>query len=159
MSKLAAGLHQARETGDFDALLAQIPYARFMGFQISAGEAGLIVKMPFADHLIGNGNVDALHGGTLGSLMESAGIFTLLWAGETVRVPKTINITVEYLRKAERGMDTYARAEIIRHGRRVANVRTFCWQRAEGSRPPARGQERLVAAANAHFLLAGEDVG
>ena len=149
MSDVEKALHHARATGDFERILGLIPYAQFMGFQIEADleSRDLVVVMPFADHLIGNANVDALHGGTLGSLMESAGIFTLLWAGETVRVPKTINITVEYLRKGERGKDTYARARLVRHGRRVSNVRVTCWQLGED------GEPRDVAAANAHFLL------
>ena len=147
MAALSSALHNARDTGDFAPLLAMIPYASFMGFEVGIEDGDLLVTMPYAEHLIGNGSVDALHGGTLGSLMESAGIFKLLWSAETVRVPKTINITVEFLQKAERGKDTYARAEFIRHGRRVANVRITCWQ---------DDPSKLVAAANAHFLLTPE---
>lgn len=147
MTDLSTALHHARATNDFTSLLAMIPYARFMGFEVSIVDGDLRVTMPYAEHLIGNGSVDALHGGTLGAMMESTAIFKLLWSAETVRVPKTINITVEYLQKAERGKHTYARAEFIRHGRRVANVRTFCWQDDPSS---------LVAAANAHFLLTPE---
>lgn len=144
---LAGVLAEARATRDFSRLVELIPYARFMGFEVTIEQADVLVTMPFGDHLMGNTNVDAIHGGTLGALMETAGIFKLLWAGDTVRVPKTINITVEYLRKAERGKATYASAEFIRQGRRVANVRTECWQ---------DDRSRLVAAANAHFLLTPE---
>lgn len=147
MTDLSTALHHARATNDFASLLAMIPYARFMGFGVTIVDGDLLVTMPYAEHLIGNGSVDALHGGTLGAMMESTAIFKLLWSAETIRVPKTINITVEYLQKAERGKDTYARAEFIRHGRRVANVRTFCWQ---------DDPNQLVAAANAHFLLTPE---
>jgi acyl-coenzyme A thioesterase PaaI-like protein len=62
-------------------------------------------------------------------------------------VPKTINITVDYLRSA-RVADTYARAVITKHGRRVANVQVRAWQGDE-SRP--------IAAAHAHFLLKTQD--
>jgi uncharacterized protein (TIGR00369 family) len=147
MTTLSEALHHARDTNDFASLVALIPYARFMGFEVGIVDGDVRVTMPYAEHLIGNGSVDALHGGTLGAMMESTAIFKLLWSAETVRVPKTINITVEYLQKAERGKDTFARAEFIRHGRRVANVRTFCWQ---------DDPDKLVAAANAHFLLTPE---
>jgi len=87
--------------------------------------------------------VPALHGGTLGALMESTAIFKLLWHGETTTVPKTINITVEYLRGA-RPQDVLARAEFTRRGRRVANVRVSAWQ---------DDPDEPVAVATAHFLL------
>ena len=58
-------------------------------------------------------------------------------------VPKTINITVEYLRSGK-PQDTFARAVFTKHGRRVANVRAYAWQ-DDPTKP--------VAAANAHFLL------
>jgi acyl-coenzyme A thioesterase PaaI-like protein len=87
-----------------------------------------------------------LHGGTLGALMESTAIFKLLWHGETTAVPKTINITVEYLRGA-RPEDVFARAVFTRHGRRVANVRVFAYQ---------DDPERPAAVATAHFLLVQE---
>ena len=58
-------------------------------------------------------------------------------------MPKTINITVDYLRSA-RLVDTHARAMITKHGRRVANVQVRAWQGDE-SKP--------IAAAHAHFLL------
>jgi uncharacterized protein (TIGR00369 family) len=102
--------------------------------------------MRYSDHLVGNASVPALHGGTLGALMESTAIFKLLWHGETTAVPKTINITVEYLRSA-RAADVVARAEFTRRGRRVANVRVFAWQ---------DDPERPVAVATAHFLLVPE---
>ena len=100
-------------------------------------------RMKYSDHLVGNANVPALHGGTLGALMESTAIFMLLWEGETESIPKTINITVEYLRGA-RPQDVFAKALFTRHGRRVANVRVYAYQ---------DNPDKPVAVATAHFLL------
>jgi acyl-coenzyme A thioesterase PaaI-like protein len=60
-----------------------------------------------------------------------------------VLVPKTITITIDYLRSA-RPVDTFARGIVTKQGRRVANVRVEAWQE-----DPAQP----VAAANAHFLV------
>ena len=57
---------------------------------------------------------------------------------------KTISITIDYLRSA-RTVDTFARAEVVRQGRRVASVRSLAWQ-DDPSKP--------VAAANVLLLLA-----
>lgn len=132
-----------RETGDFAELQEAIPYARFMGITAELKDGDVIGKMAYNERLIGNSLVQALHGGTLGALLESTAIFKLLYQGETIAVPKTINVTVEYLRTG-RAADTFARAEFTRHGRRVANVRVFAWQ---------DNPDKPVALATAHFLL------
>jgi uncharacterized protein (TIGR00369 family) len=132
-----------RETGDFTALQEAIPYVRFMGITAELVDGDVTGRMRYSDHLVGNTAVPALHGGTLGALMESTAIFKLLWQGETTTIPKTINITVEYLRSA-RAEDVFSRAVFTRRGRRVANVRVFAFQ---------ADPERPVAVATAHFLL------
>lgn len=141
--RLRDALAAVRETGDFTAIQEVIPYARFMGITAELVDGDVVGRMRYSDHLVGNPTVPALHGGTLGALMESTAIFKLLWQGETTGVPKTINITVEYLRSA-RPEDVFARAEFTRHGRRVANVRVFAYQ---------DDPERPAAVATAHFLL------
>ncbi len=127
-------------------IIESIPYARFIGFTLMRDGTDVIGRMAFAEHLIGNAAVDALHGGTIGAMMEFTAICKLLTLSETTQVPKTINITVEYLRSGRR-MDTFARATVTRHGRRVANVRVIAYQ---------DDVQRPIAAANAHFLLAGD---
>ncbi len=143
--RIAEAIRLARESGSLDKFVAAIPYAQFMGISMDVSGDDVIGKLAYSDHLIGNAAIPALHGGTLGALLESTAIFKLLWEAESVTVPKTINITVEYLRTGK-PMDTFARAELTKHGRRIANVRAFAWQ-DDPNRP--------VAAANAHFLLSG----
>jgi uncharacterized protein (TIGR00369 family) len=125
-------------------VLATIPYARFLGFSVLQDGSNVIGRMAFAEGRMGNVRVRALHGGTLGALMELTAMCQLLTMAEIVRVPKTVNITVEYLRSAQ-AADTFARATVTRHGRRVANVQVVAYQD-----DPAKP----VAAANLHFLLA-----
>ena len=136
----------ARETRNLNALVQVIPYARWMGISMDVSDDDLIGRLTFAEHLIGNATIQALHGGALGALLESTAVFKLLMEAETVSVPKTINITVEYLRTGK-AQDVFARAEFTRHGRRVANVRAVAWQ---------DDPDRPIAAANAHFLLLPE---
>lgn len=140
---LLQAIRGARDAGDVKCLVDLIPYSRFLGLTAEVADDDLIVTMGFTDQLIGNPAIPALHGGTLGALLESAAIFKLLWERESATLPKTINITVEYLRSGK-ARDTHARADFIRHGRRVANVRAVAWQ---------EDRQRLIAAANAHFLL------
>lgn len=144
---LEALVTAARTTGDFTGLVQAIPFSRFLRLELSRDAQGLVTTMRFAPHLVGNSLVQALHGGTLGALLESAAIFSLLVDGTAKRTPKTVNITVQYLRSAAT-VDTFARAEITRQGRRVATVRATAWQDSV---------EKPVAAAQAHFLLGSRD--
>ena len=66
MSALRQSLLRARETLDFEPVLAQIPYARFLGISVSIEEGEVIGRLAYGDHIVGNPKVDALHGGTLG---------------------------------------------------------------------------------------------
>ncbi len=141
--RLRDAVSAVRESGDFTSLQEAIPYTRFMGITAEVVDDDVRGRMQYSDHLVGNASVPALHGGTLGALMESTAIFKLLWRGATESIPKTINITVEYLRGA-RPQDVFAKAVFTRHGRRVANVRVFAYQ---------DDPEKPVAVATAHFLL------
>lgn len=126
-----------------DQLLSSIPYVRFLGIRGEALGDELTFVLPFAQHLVGNTRLPALHGGATGAFLENAALIQLLWldgppvdlAG--VRVPKTIGFTVEYLRSG-RPFDTYARAFVGKRGRRMATVRVEAWQR-ERERPIASG--------------------
>ena len=136
----------AKAAGDLGAMLGAVPYARFLGLEAALAGDELVTTMRFAPHLIGNPTLPALHGGTLGALLESAAIFELLWRSETIVLPKTITITVDYLRSGA-AADTHAVASITRQGRRVANVRVTAWQTDRAS---------PVASAHAIFLVMRE---
>ncbi len=140
---LEQALHLARREGDFGPLVAAIPYARFLGLSLEVVDGRVRGCMSFREQNVGNPVVKALHGGTLGALLEFTAIGHLLHVVESAAVPKTINLTVEYLRQAHLE-DTYARCEVLRLGRRVAVVRVVAYQRDEA---------KPVTTATAHFLL------
>jgi uncharacterized protein (TIGR00369 family) len=140
---LEAVLARVREHGRYDAFVDAIPYARLLGLRVTMHDGVLTTHMKGSERLIGNPMLPALHGGTLGALLESAAVYALLWEGGVPAIPKTINLTVEYLRSA-RVADTHARATITKQGRRVASVRVVAWQ---------KDPEKPVASAQGHFLL------
>jgi uncharacterized protein (TIGR00369 family) len=123
--------------------LAQIPYARFLDVRIEDGPDGIVCVLPFRDDLVGNAALPALHGGVVGAFLELTALVQAIELADTERVPKPINFSVDYLRSAG-PRETRGRAEIVKHGRRIANVRVVAWQD-----DPARP----VAAGVANFLL------
>ena len=138
-------IEQARSSGDWNPLVQSVPYARFLGMTLDTHEGRLVGKMTFSEHLIGNPTLPALHGGTLGSLLESAAQFELLYRAETIVLPKTITLTIDY-RRSGKPADTFVAANIVRQGRRVATVQAHAWQD-----DPARP----IAAATLQLLILG----
>ena len=129
-----------------EAFLQRVPYARFLGMRVELAGDEMTAVLPFAQHLVGNPVIPALHGGVVGAFMEMTALAQLSLAQPGRRIPKTIDITIEYLRSA-RAQDTFARATLRKIGRRVANVQVECWQDSR-SRP--------VAGMTGHFLLRTE---
>lgn len=143
MSDLSSLVQAARESRDLTSLVRAIPYLEFMGIRMESRDGELIGKMAFSELLIGNASLPALHGGTLGALLESTAILTTLVEVDTATLPKVVTITIDYLRSA-RPVDTFARGTIAKQGRRVVNVSVEAWQEDE---------KRPVARANAIFLV------
>lgn len=125
------------------ALLDRLPYARFLGLRTQLNGQDLTVVMPFADRLIGNPMLPALHGGSTAALLEMTAVAQVALDYPRLRLPRPINVTVAYLRSG-RPEDVMARARISRAGRRVAHVLAEAWQ-DDAAQP--------IASLTAHFLL------
>jgi len=143
MSELLGRIAELKRKGSPRGLSRLIPYLDFMGFTFDWDGERVLARMPYSDHLVGNPTLPALHGGATGALLESTAIFELLWQAETMVLPKTINITVQYLRSG-RPQDTLATATVTKQGRRVVAVRAEAWQ---------EDPDRPIATADAHFLI------
>lgn len=117
------------------------PYARTLGLTLARDGDRAVVTMPPGDGV--SGRPGFLHGGAISGLLEYAAWVVLtntLTDGETI---KPISITVDFMRGG-RQANAYASADIIRAGRRIANVVATAWQE-----DPAKP----IASANLKFLV------
>jgi uncharacterized protein (TIGR00369 family) len=130
-----------------EAFLQTVPYVRFLGMRAELAGDEMTAILPFAPHLIGNTMLPALHGGVIGAFLEMTALAQLSVTQPNGRAPKTIDVTIEYL-KPGRAQTSYARAEVRKIGRRVANVHVDAWQE-----DPAQP----FAALRGHFLLSSGD--
>lgn len=119
-----------------DEVIAQIPYAVFLGVRAECDETGGLLLLPFRDEIVGNVNLPAVHGGVVGAFLELTALLQLMEQG-LERVPRPINFNIDFLRSVG-PRDTCGRAEIVKHGRRIANVRVLAWQ-DDPTRPVAAG--------------------
>ena len=88
------------------------------------------------DDLVGNAALPALHGGVVGAFLELTALVPAIELTDSDRVPKPINFSIDYLRSVGT-RETRGRAEIVKHGRRIANVRVLAWQ----DDPPGRWRQ------------------
>ncbi len=143
------------------ALTAAIPYSEFLGVTFERRGDELTSILKFSEHNIGNPILPALHGGATAAFLELTAIVGLSWHflwpriesgeldpdavafGSDIRLPKTIDISVDYLRSGL-PRDAYARARVTRAGRRFASVQVEGWQ---------DNRARPFAQATGHFLV------
>ncbi|QBX35424.1 PaaI family thioesterase [Paracoccus gahaiensis] len=156
-------LHQIKSRRDsaLHAMVSGVPYMSWLGIRFDRRGDELTAILPYDEKLIGNPMLPALHGGVTAAFLEVTAIIELGWAamwedlesgriapdaaveGSLPRLPKTIDFTVDYLRSGL-PRDAYARARVVRSGRRYASVHVEAWQ---------DNRARLIAQATGHFLM------
>ena len=120
-----------------------IPYANFIGIDAHLDGETVVCSLTGSDVIIGNPILPAIHGGVIGAFLEHAALMLLMWELAPGQLPKTVNVSIDYLRSGKL-VETYARGSVTRQGRRVANVRVEAWQ-ADPAMP--------IAVAHGHFLI------
>jgi acyl-coenzyme A thioesterase PaaI-like protein len=128
---------------DLKELVQAIPYCRFLGVETDLKGNELTTILRFSDRLIGNPVLPALHGGVVGAFLEITAVIQLMLEAESEELPKPVDIGIDYLRSG-RPVDTFARATVTKHGRRVCNVRAEAWQ---------EDRARSIAALHGHFPI------
>ena len=112
--------------------LENIPYAKTLGIEIEERGKERFFRLPYQEHHIGNYMIQAIHGGVLCSFLE---IVASLRAKEEIqsdKMPKIINVSYNFLKPALKGNNLYAKAEIIKSGRRILSVSATAYNDIEG---------------------------
>jgi len=136
-------LVECRQKNDYTALIENVPYAKTLGLScVRAGDEVTFI-LPAKKENIGNPTLPAIHGGVLGGFIEHSAILHLLLFMEKPHFPKVIDLSIDYL-SAGHYRDTYSEVQILRLGRRVANVSVNVWQ-TQKCKP--------IATARLHFLV------
>ena len=135
-------------------IVARVPFIDFLNIKFEIVDCELSATLPFKPMLIGNDFIKALHGGAIGSFLESVAIIELTWhlniktaLNETsfqIYLPRTIDFTIDYIAPGK-AKDSFAKAKINRSGKRYASVSVEAWQEDRG---------QPFAQAIGHFLVA-----
>ena len=131
---------------EIDAILKRLPFAQTLGMRCEVLGDEMTAILPFQEKLIGNVAIRALHGGAIASFLELTAMLQVFLISDMQRPPKPINLTIDYLRQGH-AKDLYARAYVLKMGRRMASVRAEAWQ---------ENRAEPVTALMAHFLVAAD---
>lgn len=152
---------KSRRDSALGALVAGVPYLNWLGIRFDRRGDELTAVLPFDHKLIGNPLLPALHGGVTAAFLEVTAIIELAWSAmwqdlesgriapdlavpdSLPRLPRTIDFTVDYLRPGL-PRDSFARARVVRSGRRYASVHVEAWQ---------DNRARSFAQATGHFMM------
>lgn len=126
-----------------------MPYAKFIGMRVGFDEQlqQIAFHLPFQDMLIGNTVLPALHGGLTGGFMESCAAVFLKVNASFVKLPKTVDFSLDYLRFAKPA-DLYADCSLTRKGSRISHLTIRAWQ---------KNRDYPVALGRIHFLSSVEE--
>ncbi|MBM4369591.1 MAG: hotdog fold thioesterase [Deltaproteobacteria bacterium] len=107
----------------------QIPFNLHLGMKVERlGEGGVRLRVPFADHLVGDPFRPALHGGVTSALADTAGgLAVFARVGLLTCRVATVDLRVDYYLPA-RLCDVVAEAEVVRIGNRVGVARILVRQ-------------------------------
>jgi uncharacterized protein (TIGR00369 family) len=131
---------------EIDAILKRLPFAQTLGMRCEVLGDEMTAILRFQEKLIGNVAIRALHGGAIASFLELTAMLQVFLVSDMPRPPKPINLTIDYLRQGH-AKDLYARAYVLKMGRRMASVRAEAWQ---------ENRAEPVTALMAHFLVASD---
>ena len=134
---------QEPNEANLQAWLKKVPYAAYLGIGAEVRGEDVLFILPGDEKLVGNPSPAIIHGGVIGAFMELAGTFHLVAKMDKPVLPKIIDFSLDYLRPSLL-RDTYARCELTRQGRFIANISICAWQQRD-SEP--------TAIARAHFLI------
>lgn len=103
----------------------KIPFNAHLGIRVDELHRGTcVLRIPFADFLIGDPFRPAIHGGVLSSLADTAGgaaCFSMFNSAAD-RV-STVDIRLDFLQPGATGADLFCRAEVLRMGNKVGVTR------------------------------------
>lgn len=131
-----------------DDHLSRVPHARALGMSSVAYRDGhAVVRVPWAEHLVGDPDTGVLHGGVITAVLDNASGMAVRREGlpPEAQAIATLDLRIDYMRPARPRRDLIVQADCTRMTRNIAFVRAV----AHDGDP-----EDPVAMSTATFMLA-----
>ena len=116
---------------ELDDHLSHIPHAAAIGMSmVSRGPNTCVVRVPYAEHLVGDPDTGVIHGGVITALLDNASGMAVRSDDGALREERsmaTLDLRIDYMRPAHPREDLYAEAHCYRMTSNVAFVRAIAY--------------------------------
>ena len=125
--------------------IAFVPWAKEIGLQVIDVERGRARgKIGWNDHLVGDPETGVIHGGVITSMLDNLAGMAVVAALDEFKSTATLDLRIDYMRPAEKGLDIIGEAECYHVTRTVAFIRASAYN---------EGNDKIIAAATGAFAL------
>ena len=109
-------------------LLTGLPHSAEIGMRLHHAEKGVaVLSVPYDARLIGDPQTGVMHGGVITTLLDTACGTAVMAAPEKLRSTATLDLRIDYMRPATKGMTVYCRAECYRLTRSIGFTRAVAY--------------------------------
>jgi len=118
---------------NIDDHLAHIPHAAAIGMTlVSRNASGCVVRVAYAEHLVGDPDTGVIHGGVITALLDNASGMAVRSDPDGADIGEersmaTLDLHIDYMRPAQPRQDLYCDAHCYRMTSNVAFVRAIAY--------------------------------
>ena len=128
-----------------DLMNSAVPWGNEVGFQVTKVERGHVWGLqPWAEKLVGAPDTGVIHGGVITTFLDNLSGMACTAAMTKLRFVATIDLRIDYMRPAERGLDIIGEAECYRVTKSVCFTRAWAYH---GTR------DKLIATSAGTFAI------
>ena len=125
--------------------IAFVPWAKEIGLEIIAIERGKARgAIEWSEHLIGDPDTGVIHGGVITSMLDNLAGMAVVSALDEFKSTATLDLRIDYMRPAEKGLKVIGEAECYHVTRTIAFIRATAFN---------EGSEKIIATASGAFAL------
>lgn len=105
-----------------------VPHSQTIGMDlVDTGRGYGVQRVRYKPDLVGDPQSGVMHGGVITSLIDNCGGLAVICALESPEFIATLDLRIDYLKRATPFKDVYARSECYRLTRQIAFVRTIAY--------------------------------
>lgn len=122
-----------------------VPWGNEVGFQVSRVERGHVWGLqPWSEKLVGDPQTGVIHGGVITTFLDNLCGMACTAAMTQLRFVATIDLRIDYMRPASKGLDIIGEAECYHLTRTVCFTRAWAYHET---------RDRLIATAAGTFAI------
>ena len=127
-SHLGALMTGGAGSAETSVLMEGLPHSREIGMRLHSAEGSVaVLSVPYDERLVGDPETGVLHGGVITALLDTACGTAVMAGPEKLSAVATLDLRIDYMRPATKGLAVICRAECYRMTRSVGFARAVAY--------------------------------